>query len=165
MKFIDKIKFAFNDLINRKGRSLLTIIAVAIGALLLIVLLGVGDGVISKMQEIGKSFGDINTIIVYPQDASKTNETLTVAMGGEMSEDFKEVSDDETSDNEEKINKEDDESFKKISSSDIEAISKVNGVKKGPTDRVNSFSVMKSLRVARLIAKPETYSRSIICSA
>ena len=130
MKFIDKIKFAFNDLINRKGRSLLTIIAVAIGALLLIVLLGVGDGVISKMQEIGKSFGDINTIIVYPQDASKTNETLTVAMGGEMSEDFKEVSDDETSDNEEKINKEDDESFKKISSSDIEAISKVNGVKK-----------------------------------
>ncbi len=40
-----------------------------------------------------------------------------------------------------------------------------NDILKSPTDRVNSSSVMKSLRGARLIAKPETYSRSIICSA
>ena len=128
MKFMDKIKFALRDLVNRKGRSLLTIIAVAIGALLLIVLLGVGDGVITKMKEMVESFGDINAVYVYPVDAEKAGDPMQVSMGGEQGVDLKEVEGDETA--EKQNEKKQDENFKKLESSDLSKISDVEGVKK-----------------------------------
>ena len=128
MKFMDKIKFALRDLVNRKGRSLLTIIAVAIGALLLIVLLGVGDGVITKMKEMVESFGDINAVYVYPVDAEKAGDPMQVSMGGEQGVDLKEVEGDETA--EKQNEKKQDENFKKLEPSDLSKISDVEGVKK-----------------------------------
>ena len=70
MKLSDKIKIAFSDLMNRKGRSVLTIIAVSIGSLLLIIMMGLGDGIINKMKDMVSSFGDTNLISVMPIDAS-----------------------------------------------------------------------------------------------
>ena len=39
MKLSDKIKIAFKDLINRKLRTVLTVIAISIGSLLLIIMM------------------------------------------------------------------------------------------------------------------------------
>lgn len=52
MKLVDKISMAFRDLMNRKVRSILTIIAVSIGSLLLVVMMGIGDGIVNKMKSM-----------------------------------------------------------------------------------------------------------------
>lgn len=128
MKFTDKVSMGYRDLTNRKGRSILTILAVSIGALLLIILLGVGDGIISKMHEMVESFGDINAVFVYPVDAEKEGDAITVSMGGAEEIKLEEVEGDEASESKNKDNKY--ENFKKITDDDIKPISEIDGVKK-----------------------------------
>lgn len=69
MKIFDKIKMAWNDILNRKLRSMLTIIAISVGALLLIVMMGFGDGIMKQTETLMDSFGNANEINVYPSVA------------------------------------------------------------------------------------------------
>lgn len=129
MKFLDKLSMAYKDLLNRKGRSILTILAVAIGALLLIVLLGVGDGVVAKMKEVVESFGDINAVYVYPMDASEVGDPVQVNMGGGSSEiDITEVEGEESIESKSQNSQPD--NYKKLAESDLSSIKDVEGVKK-----------------------------------
>lgn len=125
MKLIDKIKLAFSDLMNRKFRSILTIIAVSIGSLLLVVMMGLGDGIINKMKDVISSYGNTNLVYVLPVDVSKAGSIMSQQMGGgsQQSTEIKEVSSEDGN----KSTKED--QTKKISADDVKKISEVEGVK------------------------------------
>ncbi|PRR84634.1 ABC transporter permease [Clostridium vincentii] len=123
MKLSDKIKIAFSDLMNRKGRSILTIIAVSIGSLLLIIMMGLGDGIINKMRDMVSSFGDTNLISVMPIDASKSPDAmggLTVMETTEAPQGVSEVTPE----------KEVEDFTKKISMEDAQKIGNMDGVEK-----------------------------------
>lgn len=64
MKILDKIKMAWNDILNRKFRSILTVIAISIGALLLVVMMGLGDGIMEQNKKMLENFGDVNEISI-----------------------------------------------------------------------------------------------------
>lgn len=118
MKLLDKIIFAFKDLMNRKLRSLLTIIAVSIGSFLLIIMMGFGDGIMDKVKDMMGSFIDSNVVYVYPQDANKSQNSQS-SNGGEGVQ-IKEVND---------KNKEDKEdNFKLISKKELKKMNKIDGV-------------------------------------
>ncbi|MCR4944464.1 MAG: ABC transporter permease [Clostridium sp.] len=124
MKFSDKISMAFKDLMNRKVRSILTVLAVSIGSLLLIVMMGLSDGIINKLKEVIDGAGDTNIIQVYPINDAKVKEDNGISI---------QVSDVDSQ--EEKESKEvEDASFKKISKDDIESIKNIDGV-----DRISAY--------------------------
>lgn len=120
MKLLDKIIFAFKDLMNRKLRSLLTIIAVSIGSFLLIIMMGFGDGIMDKVKDMMGNFVDSNIVFVYPQDVKKSqNMDVQVSMeGGDVQ--VKEVDD---KDEEKK-----DDGFKLISNKQLKKMNKIDGV-------------------------------------
>ncbi|HEY5525129.1 MAG TPA: ABC transporter permease, partial [Clostridium sp.] len=126
MKLSDKIKIAFSDLMNRKVRSILTIIAVSIGSLLLIIMMGLGDGIINKMRDMVSSFGDTNLISVMPIDASKSGGTggmmggLTITENTDTTQKVSEVTTD----------KKEEDYTKKITIEDAEKIKGMDGVEK-----------------------------------
>ena len=118
MKLLDKIIFAFKDLMNRKLRSLLTIIAVSIGSFLLIIMMGFGDGIMDKVKDMMGSFIDSNVVYVYPQDANKSQNSQS--SNGDEGVQIKEVND---------KNKEDKEdNFKLISKKELKKMNKIDGV-------------------------------------
>lgn len=127
MKIFDKIGLAIKDLINRKGRSILTVLAISIGTLLLIVMMGISDGIVNKMKDMISSFGDINIVSVLPIDASNSEDFMKVSMETqEASSKLEELTDEEIN---EKDEKKEDKSFKKIDKETLEDISKLDGVK------------------------------------
>ena len=140
MKLFDKIEMGFKDLVNRKGRSMLTILAVSIGALLLIVMMGIGDGIINKMKDMIGSFGDINNVTVLPVDAQNSENPMQISVQTqESSSKLQEVTE-EDKENEKK----EDTSFKKITEDDLEKISKIEGVKEiyaGISTSINSVKL------------------------
>lgn len=120
MKLLDKIKFAFKDLMNRKLRSLLTIIAVSIGSFLLIIMMGFGDGIMDKVKDMMGSFVDSNLVFVYPQDANKSqNMNVQVSTGNEDVQ-IEEVDD--------KGEEDKDDGFKLISKKELKKMNKIDGV-------------------------------------
>lgn len=128
MKLCDKISMAFKDLMNRKLRSALTIIAVSIGAFLLIVMMGLGDGIIKQTKDLINSFGDTNIVSVYPMDKDKLNQNSSSNMEIEVKDvNETEGSADESSE-EDTSNKS--PAFKKISNDDLEIIKGIDGVEK-----------------------------------
>ena len=140
MKLFDKIQMGFKDLVNRKGRSMLTILAVSIGALLLIVMMGIGDGIINKMKDMIGSFGDINNVTVLPIDAQNSEDPMQITVQTqESSSKLQEVTE-EDKENEKK----EDTSFKKITEDDLETISKIEGVNEiyaGISTSINSVKL------------------------
>lgn len=123
MKLSDKIKIAFSDLINRKVRSGLTIIAVSIGSLLLIIMMGLGDGIINKMKEFVSSYGDTNIVSVMPIDATKSAGMLGIIAKDMNNNNTQEISEVTT-----ETKKED--TTKKITVEDAEKINNMDGVEK-----------------------------------
>lgn len=127
MKIFDKIGLATKDLVNRKSRTILTVLAISIGTLLLIVMMGISDGIVNKMKDMISSFGDINVVSVLPVDASKSGELMKVSMEEqETSSKLEELTDEEIKGKDEK---KEDESFKKIDKEALEKISKLDGVR------------------------------------
>lgn len=124
MKLSDKIKLAFSDLTHRKFRTMLTIISVSIGALLIIVMLGIGDGVINKMKDIISSFGDTNVVYVMPLDSQKTGPMVSMGGGQQQTPSIEEDdSDSNSSDSTQN------DMVKKITNKDLDDIKNVDGVK------------------------------------
>lgn len=66
MKFSDKLKFAFGELKRRKGRTFLTALAVAIGSMLVMTLVGMGTSFQSFIQEQIAGQADTTMIVVNP---------------------------------------------------------------------------------------------------
>lgn len=124
MKLSDKIKLAFSDLTHRKVRTLLTIISVSIGALLIIVMLGIGDGVINKMKDIISSFGDTNVVYVMPIDSQKAGPMVSMTGGQQQKASIEEdTSDSSSSDSTQN------DLVKKITNQDLNDIKNIDGVK------------------------------------
>lgn len=71
MKFKEKIFLAYKDVTNRKFRSFLTIIAISVGSLLLVSMMGLGDAITDQTKKMVESFGVINEISIIPVDISK----------------------------------------------------------------------------------------------
>ncbi|MGG7178026.1 ABC transporter permease [Clostridium paraputrificum] len=134
MKLVDKIKIAFSDLTHRKFRSLLTIIAISIGSLLLVAMMGLGDGIINQSRKMIESFGDTNEISIMPIDINKSKDMaganfngMSIGLNGEGSGDLKE--EDTTKTEEPK-----DTAKKLITDEELEKIKNVSGV-----DRVTAY--------------------------
>lgn len=123
MKITDKISMSFKDLMNRKLRSILTILAVSIGSFLLIVMMGLSDGIVSKLKDMISSFGDTNIVQVYPINA----EAMKDGGGTEIK-----VTDlnQESQASEENSENEEDKTIKKIFAKDLEDIKNIDGVEK-----------------------------------
>ena len=68
MKLSDKISMAYRDVTNRKFRSFLTILAISVGALLLVAMLGLGDGISKNFDDLISSFGNANEINIMTMD-------------------------------------------------------------------------------------------------
>jgi putative ABC transport system permease protein len=125
MKLVDKISMAFKDLMNRKVRSILTIIAVSIGSLLLVVMMGLGDGIVNKMKNMISSFGDTNVVQVMPIDSSKMKDSAKnkSSMSIKVNEEGSSVNSNESQSTEQDFTK-------KISEEDIENMKNIDGVEK-----------------------------------
>ncbi|MGL5634177.1 MAG: ABC transporter permease [Sarcina sp.] len=67
MKVTDGISIAARDVNRRKLRSLLTIIAIAVGTLLLVSMQSLGDTISNTTAEFISSFGNMNQVMVLPQ--------------------------------------------------------------------------------------------------
>ena len=101
---IDSIKMGFSDLKKRKFRTALTVLSIAIGTMLLIVMFGLGEGVQKNLEEQTKQFSNNKVITVVNRDPSKE---ITAADGKPTSEQGRE---------------------KKIDASAVESIKKIKGV-------------------------------------
>ena len=64
MKLSDKINMAFKDVVNRKFRSFLTILAISVGSLLLVAMLGLGDGISKQFDNMISQFGNSKEISI-----------------------------------------------------------------------------------------------------
>lgn len=64
MKLSDKINMAFKDVVNRKFRSFLTILAISVGSLLLVAMLGLGDGISKQFDDMISQFGNSKEISI-----------------------------------------------------------------------------------------------------
>lgn len=73
MKLSDKISMAYRDVTNRKFRSFLTILAISIGTLLLVAMLGLGDGITKKFDDLISNFGRANEINIIAVDSDAMN--------------------------------------------------------------------------------------------
>lgn len=107
MRFNDVIKMAFRDLGRRKGRTFLTSLAVAVGSMLIVTMVGLGTTAESfLLNQLGK-VGSVKKISVNPQ-RYMTNEEQEKAMSDmETGEDFAEF-------REKNFKKMDDELVKKL---------------------------------------------------
>lgn len=112
MKLSDKISMAYRDVTNRKFRSFLTILAISVGALLLVAMLGLGDGISKKFDDLISNFGNANEINIMAINAEDMNMNATVEESG-----------DGVTDKEEKTKKD-----KKLTLEDAEKISKIDGI-------------------------------------
>lgn len=71
MKISDGISMSARDIRRRKLRSILTIIAIAVGSMLLVTMQGVGDSITKTTNTFIESFGDMNQVTVMPQKYDK----------------------------------------------------------------------------------------------
>lgn len=124
MKLTDKVSLAFNDVINRKFRSFLTIIAISVGSLLLVAMMGLGDGIINQSKKMIESFGATNEISVFSMDS---NFMMGMSAGpNSTGEDQGSMVEQDNSNVEtEKTNE---ETKKVIKDADLDKISKIDGV-------------------------------------
>lgn len=122
MKLKDKISIAFSDVMNRKFRSLLTIIAISVGSLLLVAMMGLGDGIKDQTKKITDNFGEVNEINVYPTTENlmngMTEANTTNNNQGMTAEDASNEQTDETSE----------QASKGIKDADLDKIAKIDGV-------------------------------------
>ncbi|MBE6049067.1 MAG: FtsX-like permease family protein [Clostridium sp.] len=119
MKIADKISMSFRDLMNRKLRSILTILAVSVGSFLLIVMMGLSDGIISKLKDMINSFGDTNIVQVYPVDSEQAQNGADIQININDAGNAPELSDENTN-----------KALKKILSENLEDIKNIDGVEK-----------------------------------
>lgn len=123
MKLRDKVSLAFNDVLNRKFRSFLTIIAISVGSLLLVAMMGLGDGITNQYKKLIESFGATNEISVFQDPSAIAAEVGGVDTSVGMVEDSGEGGNKEAS----PLNLTGGE-VKPIKNEDIEKIMKVDGV-------------------------------------
>lgn len=83
MKMIDGISMAAKDVGRRKLRSILTIIAIAVGCMLLVSMQGLGDTISETAQSFISSFGNLKQVMVLPQKYNP--ESSSMAMNEQMS--------------------------------------------------------------------------------
>lgn len=67
MKFSDGISMSARDIRRRKLRSILTIIAIAVGTMLLVAMQGIGTSITNTTNSFIESFGNMNEVMVLPQ--------------------------------------------------------------------------------------------------
>lgn len=67
MKIVDGIAMAGTDIARRKLRSTLTIIAIAVGCMLLVSMQGLGDTISETAESFISSFGSLDQVMVLPQ--------------------------------------------------------------------------------------------------
>lgn len=67
MKFSDGISMSARDIRRRKLRSILTIIAIAVGTMLLVAMQGVGTSISNTAESFIESFGNMNEVMVLPE--------------------------------------------------------------------------------------------------
>ncbi len=65
MRFSDLVSMCFRNLWRRKGRTFLTVIGVVIGSCAIIVMISLGLGMNAAMDNMLKSWGDINAVTIY----------------------------------------------------------------------------------------------------
>lgn len=123
MKIADKISMSFRDLMNRKLRSILTILAVSVGSFLLIVMMGLSDGIISKLKEMINGFGDTNIVQVYPVDSEQAQNGVDIQININDAGKEPELSNENSDDNTNKA-------LKKILPENLEDIKNIDGVEK-----------------------------------
>lgn len=81
MKFKDKIAMAYKDIINRKFRSFLTIIALSVGPILLMIMLGFGDLLIQEVKNTINTFEGADEITVMPIKAEDVKGEISINIG------------------------------------------------------------------------------------
>jgi putative ABC transport system permease protein len=102
MKFSDGIKMAFRDLGKRKGRTFLTSLAVAIGSMLIVTMVGLGTTAEQYIMEQFKKQSTAQQVNVIPMKymkADQQNETQSQDMSEEeraeqTAKNFKKIDDD-----------------------------------------------------------------------
>lgn len=78
MKLIDGIAISARDISRRKLRSILTIVAIAVGCMLLVSMQGLGDTITHTATKFVESFGNLNQVMVLPSKYDKNNITTSV---------------------------------------------------------------------------------------
>lgn len=78
MKIIDGIAMAARDIGRRKLRSILTIIAIAVGCMLLISMQGIGDTISKTATSFVASFGNLNEVVVLPQKYNPNKSSMDI---------------------------------------------------------------------------------------
>lgn len=66
MKFKDLVELVWNNMWRRKTRTILTMIGVIIGTVAIFVIVSLGNGFQKYISNQLSSFGDVNTISIYP---------------------------------------------------------------------------------------------------
>jgi putative ABC transport system permease protein len=90
MKLSDNIKMAFSDLNKRKLRTALTSFGIAIGATLVIVMAGLGQGIQTISNDQIKNMDSFRNIVVKPQDnTAKKGSTKDKKIDQDMLNKFK----------------------------------------------------------------------------
>lgn len=157
MKLTDKVQFAFRDLMHRKFRTFLTITAISVGAILLVFMMGIGDGVMDQAKKMVQAFGETNEISISPIDYKKSEEAMnkaTANMGEVSSSDacLRSVDDTSVEQTEEEI-KEDD--FRKnITEEELNKIKNVEGV-----DTVTAYI---NAKVSYVKLEDKDYERKVV---
>ncbi|MGL4742152.1 MAG: ABC transporter permease [Sarcina sp.] len=123
MKITDGISIAARDVNRRKLRSLLTIIAIAVGTLLLVSMQSLGDTISNTTAEFISSFGNMNQVMVLPQKYSpeKSGAAVQEQMGS-SSPGFLPYTANK------QLNPKQEDSSKTITDSTLEQISKIKNV-------------------------------------
>lgn len=85
MKFSDGIVISARDIGRRKLRSILTIIAIAVGTMLLVVMQGIGTSITNTTTSFIESFGNMNEIMVLPQKYNANENFATQFQGQSQS--------------------------------------------------------------------------------
>lgn len=67
MRFSDGVSISVRDITRRKLRSILTIIAIAVGTMLLVAMQGVGTSISHTTASFIESFGNMNEVMVLPE--------------------------------------------------------------------------------------------------
>lgn len=110
MRFKDVIGMAFKDLGKRKGRTFLTSLAVAIGSMLILTMVGIGTTAENYALEQLKKFGNLKQVSVMNQKYRDKNEAQPEI---DTEEDYREFME---------------KNFKKIDKDTVRKVSGLNGV-------------------------------------
>ncbi|PMQ01383.1 MAG: hypothetical protein CBR30_06025 [Dictyoglomus sp. NZ13-RE01] len=91
MKIIDFIKMAFLNLKKRRLRTILNVLAISIGTMLILVMIGLGMGTQNLLYSELKKYDLLNQIYVSPLEEVQNVQISVGSSRGENKKDFKKI--------------------------------------------------------------------------